>query len=80
MGELFEKFCSFANLYAAYRKARKGKRGIAFQRRFRHLYERWIVGEIDRTALDASARSWSAHASWGDTFGLRRAVLSCYVL
>jgi hypothetical protein len=27
MNDLFEQFCSFDNLYQAYRKARKGKRG-----------------------------------------------------
>lgn len=66
-------------IYPTHRRLKK-KRGIAFQRRFRHLYGRWLAGEMDRARLDASARSWSAHASWGDTFGLRRAVLSQYIL
>lgn len=66
-------------IYPTHRRLKK-KRGIAFQRRFRHLYHQWLAGEIDRARLDASARSWSAHASWGGTYGLRRAVLGRYVL
>jgi retron-type reverse transcriptase len=66
-------------IYPTHRRLKK-KRGIAFQRRFRHLYKQWIADEIDRARLDASARSWAAHASWGDTYGLRRAVLSRYIL
>jgi len=66
-------------IYPTHRRLKK-KRGIAFQRRFRHLHQQWSAGEIQRERLDASARSWSAHASWADTYGLRRAVLGRYVL
>jgi len=66
-------------IYPTHRRLKK-KRGIAFQRRFRHLYGQWIAREIDRVRLDASALAWCAHASWGDTYGLRRAVLSQHVL
>ena len=65
--------------YPTHRRLRK-KRGIAFQRRFRNLYKQWIAHKIHRTKLDDSARSWAAHALWGDTYGLRRSVLSRYVL
>lgn len=66
-------------IYPAHRRLKK-KRGIAFQRRFCKLYNQWIAGKIERVKLDACARSWSAHVSWGDTYGLRRAVLGRYVL
>ncbi len=66
-------------IYPTHRRLKK-RRGIAFQRRFRHLYRQWVGCEIARPRLDDSARSWSAHASWGDTYGLRRSVLSRYVL
>ncbi len=66
-------------IYPTHRRLKK-RRGIAFQRRFRNLYSQWLAHEIDRSRLDDSARSWSAHASWGDTFGLRRSVLGRYVL
>jgi hypothetical protein len=55
-------------------------RGIAFQRHFRNLFQQWVEGEMPRERLDAAARSWAAHAAWGDTYGLRRAVLGRYRL
>jgi hypothetical protein len=58
----------------------KRRRGIAFQRRFRYMYLNWLAGNIERNKLDASARSWAAHASWGATYGLRRAVLGQFLL
>jgi len=66
-------------IFPTHRRLKK-KRGIAFQRRFRHLYKQWGEFQLERKRLDDSARSWSAHASWGDTHGLRRSVLSRYVL
>jgi RNA-directed DNA polymerase len=53
----------------------KKRRGVAFQRRFRHLYKQWVAGEIPSQRLEDSARSWKAHASWGETHGLQKAVL-----
>jgi len=58
----------------------KRRTGIAFQRRFKRQYRDWLAGEVSREQLDASARSWAAHAAWGDTFGLRRAVLGRFIL
>jgi retron-type reverse transcriptase len=58
----------------------KRRKGIAFQRRFKGLYQRWLSGEIPRQRLDDAARSWAAHAAWGDTYGLRRAVLGKFLL
>ncbi len=66
-------------IYPTHRRLKR-RRGIAFQRRFRHLYHLYQSGEMPRSRLDASARSWAAHASWGDTWGLRRAVLGAYPL
>ncbi len=58
----------------------KRRKGIAFQRRFRGLYRRWLAGDLPRQKLDETARSWAAHAAWGDTYGLRRAVLGQFLL
>jgi hypothetical protein len=58
----------------------KRRRGIAFQRRLKRLFKGWAQGDIPRSRLDAAAQSWSAHAAWGDTYGLRRAVLGKFVL
>ena len=66
-------------IFPTHRRLKK-KRGIAFQRRFRFLYQQWKNGQIERKKIDISARSWVAHTNWADTYGLRRSVLSRYVL
>jgi RNA-directed DNA polymerase len=66
-------------LYPTHRRLKR-KRGLAFQRRFKRMYLRYLAGEIERTRLDASARSWAAHAAWGDTLGLRGKVLGRFLL
>lgn len=64
-------------IYPEYRRLKKRK-GIAFQRHFSVMYKRWLKGEITRKKLDESARSWAAHASWGNTYGLRKKLLGQY--
>ena len=48
MSELFEQFCSFANLYDAYRKARKGKRGKASVAGFEYSQEEELIRLQDK--------------------------------
>lgn len=43
MAELFDKFCSFENLYLAYRKARKGKRGKSSVAGFEYNQEKELI-------------------------------------
>ncbi|MFZ6029742.1 MAG: reverse transcriptase domain-containing protein [Chloroflexota bacterium] len=66
-------------IYPTHRRLKRRK-GIAFQRRFARLYRRWKLGEISRQSLDDTARSWAAHVRWGDTYGLRKAVLGRFCL
>ncbi|MBI5304225.1 MAG: RNA-dependent DNA polymerase [Chloroflexi bacterium] len=54
----------------------KRRNGIAFQRRLKTLAERWFAGEIETRELEASLNGWINHARHGDTWGLRRAVLT----
>jgi RNA-directed DNA polymerase len=65
-------------VYPTHRRLKR-KRGIAFQQRFRRLYQGWAKGEIPRRKLDDSARSWAAHASWGDTYRLREKLLGQFI-
>lgn len=58
----------------------KRKRGLAFQRRLKTLMKGWLSGAISFQNLQDSVRSWAAHAAWGDTFGLRKAVLGKHTL
>jgi hypothetical protein len=66
-------------IYPDHRRLKR-KRGVAFQRRFRGLYRQWAMGTIPRHQLDDAARSWASHAAWGDTYGLRLAVLGQFRL
>lgn len=49
--------------------------GVYFQRRLERLMARYAAGAITRERLDASVKGWVAHASHGDTWGLRGSVL-----
>ncbi len=62
-------------IYPGHRRLRRCN-GVRFQRRFRALLDCYATGEIDREQLDASVRGWVAHTSHGDTWGLRRSLLS----
>ena len=61
-------------LLPTHRRLRRANVRRAFRRltRQRAAYAR---GDISGAQLDASVRSWVAHAQWGDTHGLRRRVL-----
>lgn len=48
----------------------KPRKGYAYRRKLRHLLK---TGPASR--VNDSARSWLNHARYGDTFGLRRAIL-----
>jgi RNA-directed DNA polymerase len=54
----------------------KRRNGIAFQRRLARLLRLYAAGRIDLNRLDASINGWVAHAAHGNTWGLRRALLS----
>lgn len=48
----------------------KRRRGLVYRRRLRRL-----VQSAPQALIDASVRGWINHARYGDTYGLRRAVL-----
>jgi RNA-directed DNA polymerase len=54
----------------------KRRKGIAFQRRLKALLQRYEADEIELDQLDASLQGWINHVRYGDTWGLRRAILS----
>ncbi len=53
----------------------KRRRGIAYRRRLGRLLAAHAAGEIPLEEVTASVRGWVNHARFGDTWGLRRAVL-----
>jgi hypothetical protein len=54
----------------------KRRRGIAYRRRFRRLLAAYAAGEVPLERVTASVQGWVNHASHGDTWGLRRAILA----
>ena len=53
----------------------KRRNGVAYARRFRALAGEYAAGRLTLDQLSASAQGWANHAGYGDTLGLRRAVL-----
>ncbi len=58
------------------RRRLKRRKGVAFQRRFRQWVQRLARGELELAQLHASVQGWVNHVRYGDTYGLRRALLS----
>jgi RNA-directed DNA polymerase len=56
----------------------KRRNGVTFARRFRALRARLAAGEITQEQLHRSVQGWLAHATHGDTQGLRRALVSAH--
>ncbi len=52
------------------------RNGVAFQRRYRRLRRAYARGEISAEEVRQSVQGWIAHVQHGDTWGLRRALLS----
>lgn len=58
------------------RRRLKRRKGIHFRRRFQGMVRRYAAGEIALDALTDSVRGWVNHARFGNTVGLRSAVLN----
>ncbi|MGC9397426.1 MAG: hypothetical protein ACP5J4_21480, partial [Anaerolineae bacterium] len=53
----------------------KRRKGIAFARRYRELQRAYRSRETSLDQVTASVRGWINHVRYGDTWGLRRALL-----
>jgi RNA-directed DNA polymerase len=58
------------------RRRLKRRKGLAFQRRLRGLAARYADGEMTLDQVTASVQGWTNHVRYGNTVGLRTAVLS----
>lgn len=61
-------------LYPDHRRLKRRK-VVHYRRRFHSLVARHAAGELPLEQLTASARGWANHARYGNTVGLRKAVL-----
>jgi hypothetical protein len=66
-------------VFPAYRRL-KAQKAVSFRRKFKQLVAALGSGDIARPDLNASVRGWINHVRYGDTWGLRRAVLGWAVL
>lgn len=62
-------------VYPDYRRLRRSA-GIHFARRYRRTIQAYGAGELPLNRLRGSVHGWIGHVIHGDTYGLRRAVLS----
>jgi hypothetical protein len=58
----------------------KAQKAISYRRKFKGLVADLAASRIALEELHASVRGWINHARYGDTWGLRRAILSQPVL
>lgn len=54
----------------------KRRNGVQYCRRIKELVERVRAGDLDEGSLKASLNGWINHAAHGDTWGLRKAILT----
>ncbi|MBK7897497.1 MAG: reverse transcriptase domain-containing protein, partial [Candidatus Promineifilaceae bacterium] len=66
-------------VYPTHRRLKRRK-GIYFQRKLKKQLSLYRAGEIEAKKLNASIQGWINHVRYGDTWGLRRAVLKHVVL
>ncbi len=58
----------------------KRRNGVAFQRRYAALRRKFQRGSLTRAKMDASVQGWIAHVQHGQTWGLRRSLLSHVII
>ena len=66
-------------LYATHRRL-VARKGLQYRRKLRTLLGDYRHGKVRREAVDASVRGWINYVRYGDTWGLRRALLAEVVL
>ena len=62
------------------RRRLKRRKCIHVRRRFHHLLGDYAAGTISLDELDASVQGWVNHARYGNTVGLRKAILTSQVI
>ena len=58
----------------------KRRNGLLFQRRLARAVQQLAAGELSLADLDAMLHGWIAHVAHGQTWGLRRALLSSVII
>ncbi len=66
-------------VYPTHRRLRRSS-GIAFARRYRRKIDAYAVGALPLDRLHCSIHGWLGHVRHGNTYGLRRAILSSQII
>ena len=62
-------------VYPAFRRL-KASKAVSFRRKFKCMMKQLKARQIDLITVNASVRGWVNHTRYGDTWGLRRSILS----
>jgi len=62
-------------VYPAYKRLKRRK-ALVYRRRLKELIAGWVAGEISKECVLASLRGWINHVRYGDTWGLRKSMLT----
>ena len=62
-------------LFPTYRRLKRRK-GITYRRQLKRLLADYAADEIPLEGVTASVQGWVDHLRYGDTWGLRRAILA----
>jgi hypothetical protein len=57
------------------RRRLKRRKGVYFQRKLRTMIDAYEAGDMPLTSVTASVQGWVNHVRFGNTVGLRKAVL-----
>jgi RNA-directed DNA polymerase len=63
-----------------HRRRLKRRKGISYQRRLRFLLQAYQRSEIPLEKVTASVQGWVEHARYGNTIGLRKSILTKYLI
>lgn len=66
-------------VYSHYRRLKR-RNGVAFQRRFALMRHELVSGRLTHAEMNVSIQSWVAHVEHGNTWRLRRSILSRHLL
>ncbi len=58
----------------------KRQKGLYYQRKLRKMVAAYAEGKITLTDMDASVQGWVNHIRYGNTIGLRKSILSSFLL
>ena len=62
-------------VYPTHRRLKRRK-AVAYRRKLKQLVAEWVAGERTQEAMMASVLGWINHACYGDTWRLRRRILT----